>query len=394
LVNVITKEAKEGPPQIRAVVAGGYNNLREVPIYNLQFSYGQRYNNLGFQVNASFFENNQGSDNIEFDFNKGPFFNSDAQGQGQDNYFLHFEEVQLRHYDIQRTRIAVSPSLDYRFSDRSKIFLKAMFNSFTDQETRRRKIYTTDDPFNFSRYLFGGIEHDTRFRTQNQQLATLAIGGEHTIGRVVVDYQMFASQASETIPDYFEARFENPGQAIDISFDFSDSDYPKAVIESAEATDYQNYDFDEFQQETSEVREILLTPRFNVKVPYNLNASNDGFLKIGGKIRSRVKERDFLNSTYNNYRPVNNGNIAGTGEPLILTEVAGNWSENNLLNQGYLLEVMPDVERFLDHYEFNSAYYVPSRNASRSNTYNQDYEYEEDIYAAYGMVEPCTPDFL
>jgi TonB-dependent receptor len=386
-VNVITKEAKEGPPQIRAVLAAGYNNLRQVPIYNLQFSYGQRYNKFGFQVNTSFFENNQGSDNIEYDFTKGPFFNSDAQDLGEDNYFLHFEEVQLRHYDIKRTRIAVSPSLDYRFNDRSKVFLKAMFNSFTDEETRRRKIYTTDDPFNYTRYLFGGIEHDTRFRTQNQQLSTLAIGGEHTIGKIIVDYQMFVSTASETIPDYFEARFENPGQAIEIKYDFTDPDYPRPIIDSEEATDYENYDFDEFQQETSEVREVLLTPRFNVKVPYTLDNRNDGFVKFGGKIRSRNKQRDILNRTYNNYRPVNNGNIAGEGEPLILTQVSGDWREDNLLNQGYVLEAMPDVELFLDHFEFNSAYYIQSRNASRSNTYNQDYEYEEDIYAAYGMVE-------
>ena len=48
---------------------------------------------------------------------------------------------------------------------------------------------------------------------------------------------------------------------------------------------------------------------------------------------------------------------------------------------------MPDRDLIIDHFEFNSAYYVQSRNASRANTYNEDYKYEEDIYAAYGMFE-------
>ncbi len=389
-VNVITKGAKEGPPQIRAVVSSGYNNLRQTPNYNLQFAYGQRYKKLGFQVNASYFQNNQGSDNIEYDFDKGPFFNSEDQGLGVNNYFLHFSDVQFRHYDIQRTRIAVSPTIDYKFSDDSKIFLKAMFNSFTDEETRRRKTFTTDDPFNFERYIFGGIEHDLRFRTQNQQLSTISLGGEHLIGKIKIDYQVFASIASETVPDYLEITFENPGQAIDIGFDFSDPDYPRATFDSLatiQSTDYENFDFDGLIQESSEVKDVLITPRFNVEVPYVFLGGQDGFFKFGGKIRSREKSRDIVSRTYGNYRPVNNGNIAGEGQPLILTELSDGWRDDNFLNQDYLIEVIPDLDLVLDHLEFNSAYYVPSRNTSREDTYQQDYEYQEDIYAAYGMIE-------
>jgi TonB-dependent receptor len=396
-VNVITKGPKEGDPQIRTVFSSGYNNLRQTPNYNLQFSFGQRYKKLGFQINGSYFQNNQGSDNIEYDFTKGPFFNSEAQGLGVNNYFLHFTDVQLRHYDIQRTRVAVSPSLDYKFNDLSRIYVKGMYNSFKDIETRRRKTYGTDDPFNFERYLFGGIEHDLRFRTQNQELATLAIGGEHAIGKINVDYQLFASVGSENVPDYFEVSFENPGQAIDIGFDFSDPDYPRATLDAdaqLQATDYENYDFDGLNQETLDVREVLITPRFNIEIPYILTNGTDGFVKFGGKLRSRTKERDVLNRTYSNYRPINNGNTAGEGEPLILPDVAGSWREDNLLNQGYVLEVIPDLERMLDHFEFNSAYYVQSRNASRIDTYVQDYEYEEDIYATYGMVKHQLNDLM
>ena len=101
-VNIKTKEALGEKPTIGATLAGGYNNLRGTPIYNVQFSYGQRYNKLGFQINSSYFQNNQGADNIEFKYAKGPFFGS--QDAGIDNYFVQYREVQLRHYDITRTR--------------------------------------------------------------------------------------------------------------------------------------------------------------------------------------------------------------------------------------------------------------------------------------------------
>lgn len=389
-VNVITKSPKDGEPQLGAILSSGYNHLRETPNYNLQFSYGQRFKKVGFQINASYFQNNQGSDNIEYDFDKGPFFNSQAQALGEDNYFLHFRDVQLRHYDIQRTRIAVSPSLDYEFNDNSKIYLKAMINNFTDQETRRRKTFTTDDPFNYTRYIFGGIEHDLRFRTQNQQLSTLALGGEHLIGKVKVDYQLFGSVAGETTPDFLEITFDDGFQAIDMTFDFSNPEYPRATFDSLPriaATNFENFDYDGLVRESSVVSETLLTPRINIEIPYFIGGGNDGFIKVGGKIRSRVKSRDVINRTYGNYRPENNRSIAGIGDPLILTEVSNGWRDNNFLNQGYVMEAIPDIDLILDHIEFNHMYYVPSRNESRFDSYVSDYKYRENIYAAYGMIK-------
>ncbi len=387
-VNVITKEAKEGPPQIRAVLASGYNNLRETPIYNLQFAYGERFNKFGFQINGSFFENNQGSDNIEYKYVKGPFFGDDSQQQGKENFNLHYREVQLRHYDITRTRIAVSPSLDYKFNDHSKIFLKGMYNSFVDEETRRRKIFDLEDPLSATAFLFGGIDHDVRFRTQKQQLSTLAFGGEHAIGKINLDYQLFVAEASETTPDYFEARFESPGQAIRIDFDLSDPEYPRATFpnpSSADnATDFENFELDEMQLEDSNVEEFLFTPRINIQIPYALSNKQDGYLKFGGKIRSRTKEQKVENTTLGAYFETSNI-YPGEGEPLNLAIASDDFREDNLLNQGYVLEYMPSKDILLDHYEFNKQFYIFNRNEFRKNSFNQDYKYEEDIYAAYGM---------
>ncbi len=389
-VDIKTREAQEGPPQIIATVAGGYTNLRQRPIFNGQFAYGQRYDKLGFQLNASFFQNNQGSDNIEYKYTKGPFFNSEDQQEGRDNFFLHWREAQLRHYDITRTRIAVSPTLDYRFNEQNYIYLRGMYNSFTDDEVRRRKIYDLDDPLNATYYLFGGIDHDVRARETRQQLSTIALGGEHDFGFMQIDYQIFYANAQEQQPDRLESRFESPGQAITISFDVSDPDYPRAEFPNENnadnATDYENFDMDELIFEDHNTREDLWTPRFNLTFPYRINGSNEGIFKFGGKLRSRVKERDIRSLTYGSYNETSNI-YPGMGDPLNLVTIGDGFRDDDLLKQGYLIDFMPGVDELRDFYEFFPQFFIISRNDSRKNSYNEDYRYRENIYAAYGMIE-------
>ncbi len=387
-VNIKTREPGSGKPDVRAAIAGGYNNLRQTPIYNMQFSYGQRFKKLGFQINASYFENNQGSDNIEYKFAKGPFFNIDDQGEGRDNFFVHYREAQLRHYDITRTRVSVSPTLDYKFNENSKIYLQAMYNSFTDDETRRRLIYDLEDPLDATYFLFGGVEHDVRDRVKQQQLSTIALGGEHKIGPAVIDYQLFYAEASEEEPNRFEARFENPGQAITINFDTTDPEFPRATFptpsNAENATDYENFDLDEMILETTDSREFLFTPRINIKFPYQLANGQDGYFKFGGKIRSRRKRFDVRSQTFGAYNETSRL-YPGMGAPLNLVTASDDFREDNLLNEGYVLEFMPSADVMRDFYEFYPQFFIFNRNETRKNSYNEDYRYEEDIYAAYGM---------
>jgi outer membrane cobalamin receptor len=143
VVNIVTKKANSQIPEIRASAAVGYNNLRQTNNSQLQFSYGQRYNGFGFYLNGSYFVNNYGSDNMEFEYMKSTFYGS--QQEGINNYYMQYDEVQLRHYTISRERTGFSGTLDYKFNDNSFIYLRGMYNRFSDDELRRRKIYTLDD---------------------------------------------------------------------------------------------------------------------------------------------------------------------------------------------------------------------------------------------------------
>lgn len=385
-VNIKTKEASGPDPEIRATLAAGYGELRQTPNYQVQFSYGQRYGKFGFHINSSYFRNEQGSDNIEYKFAKGPFFG--GQDAGVDNYHVQYREVQLRHYDVARTRIGISPTLDLRFNKNSRLYLRGMYNSFTDVETRRRLIYDLDDAVSSTYYLFGGVDHDVKDRLKRQDLSSISLGGEHQIGGLKLDYQLFYAHAQEGEPDRLEAVFDSPGQAIAIDFDQSDPTYPRATFPIASnagnATDYANFEMDELLFEKTLINDRNITPRINLEIPFAISPKSKGYLKFGGKIRMKEKSRDITSQVFGAYFEESTV-YPGIGPELTLATVNDGFVEDDLLGQSYRMEYMPSADLLRDFYEYYPQHFIFDRTATRSQSFGEDYEAEEKIYAAYGM---------
>lgn len=387
-VNIITKKAQSEIPKINATMAGGYNNLRGTNNYQLQYSFGQRYSDLGFNLNASYYENVQGSDNMEYKYSKGPFWGSTSEGK--DNYHVQYREVQLRHYDITRTRIGLSGTLDYEFDDNSSIYLRGMYNNFKDDEVRYRKIYDLDDALSEEYYLYGGIDHDVKDRVKNQNVSTLNFGGEHEYLGIKVDYEAAYAIAVEDQPDRVEARFDNSGQAIAIKFDRSDPDYPVATYPDSNnaqnAFQYDEYEFDDLLREKSYIEDRNITAKINFTIPYTIGADNDGYVKFGAKTRFKHKERDITAAQYNAYFTTSRI-YPGEGPELSLETINGGFVDDNLLNKNYRLEYMPNADLMKDFYNFYSQFFIIDRTGTKVNTYGEDYEAYEDIYAAYAMFK-------
>lgn len=388
-INIITKEAREGPAQIRAVLSGGYNNLRGTPNYQAQFSYGQRTGIFGFNLNTSYYVNEQGADNLEYKYAKGPFFGLDQQQLGVDNYSVQYRQVELRHYNLTRTRLAVSPTWDLTFNDHHKIYLRGMYNRFVDDEIRRRKIYDTDDAVSETYYRYGGVLHDARQRTKIQEVSTANLGGEHDLGWVEIEYMVQMARATENRPDHVEVAFENPGQAVQLEFDRSDPQYPRVNYPRPEDTvvvfDYENYDFEELLFEDDQIVDDNLAARLNLTFPYRINDQQSGYFKTGGKIRSKDKRRDITVESFGAYFQTSN-TYPGEGPPLTLPGVSDGFREDNLLNQGYVMEMMPSPDRIREFYHQYPQFFIYDRTDTREKTDGEDYQAEEDIYAVYGMI--------
>ncbi|MBK8426940.1 MAG: TonB-dependent receptor [Lewinellaceae bacterium] len=60
--------------------------------------------------------------------------------------------------------------------------------------------------------------------------------------------------------------------------------------------------------------------------------------------------------------------------------------DDNLLDKGYLLEFMPSAEKMRNFYEFYPQHFIFDRVGTKTQSFGEDYEAQERIYAAYGMV--------
>jgi len=384
-VNIITKKAESEKPEIDATLAGGYNNLRGTNNYQIQFSYGQRYGNFGFNMNSSYYVNNQGADNMEFKYAKGPFWGS--QQDSIDNYYVQYREVQLRYYDITRKRMGLSATLDYRFNDNSTVYLRGMFNNFSDNETRYRKIYDLDDAISMKYYLYGGIKHDVKRRTKIQNINTINLGGEHIAGPFKIDYELAYAIATEDQPDRIEAQFDNPGQAIAIKFNLDDPDWPKPYFPNPEnaqnAYAYDEYEMDDLIFELHEVTDQNYTAKLNIELPFVFK-NHEGYFKFGGKSRFKEKKRDIFAEHYGAYFETSNI-YPGEGPPLSLVTVNDGFYISDFLKHGYELEYMPSASKMKDFFEYWPQFFIYDRTGTKTQSYGSDYTAFEDIYAGYAM---------
>lgn len=397
-VNIITKSAKSEEPEISASASGGYSDLRESPNYQGQFSFAQKSNKIGFTVNANYYKNIYGADNMEFEYMRGPFWGQSSQEEGVNNYHLHYSEAQLRHYDITRERIGISSTLDYEFNENSKVYIRGMYNNFSDYEVRRRIIYTVDDPINEYIYLYGGIERDLKEREKIQNISSVNIGGEQKTNFIELDYELAYSSASENVPDRIEIAFDNPGQAIFMEFDVSDPDYPQVSFpdsnNAVNATNYAEYELEELRLQKSLVTDKNITGKVNFKVPY-ITSFGNGFFKFGGKTRHKTKERDIQAQIYTRYDWDTPYDIhTGTGPEFLLPELYDGFVEDNLLNKGYTVDWVPSPEKTREFYEFYPQHFYLNKNETKENTFTEDYLAHEQIYAGYGMIQHRIYDFV
>ncbi len=390
-INLITKTAKDTVPEIHAALAGGYNHLSEKPQYNVQFAFGQRFRDVGFYVNGSFLDDRRASHNMEFDFNESRF-------GGDTSFRIHYDRVQLRHYDINRKRTGLSSTWDYRPNERHQWSLNLLYNKFAEQEYRRRVRYNIGDGFLTSETSSreAEIERDLRDRLKIQTLASMNLGGKHDWLHWSLDYLFSLSSAVEDIPDRMDINFDN--NLVNLGLDLTEPNWPRITFpraqDSSTVVNYNDYEFSELFFQQSKTEDRNLTARLNLERKYTFGKHFGGF-KIGGKARLKDKERDnngkvfhkyyqifAVNSPYDSVRQI----YTSIGPELSLATVAGDFHEENLLNKNYDLGDTPDPEKSREFVDFYYQNFKIQESDTKEESYAEDYLADENIYAAYGML--------
>jgi TonB-dependent receptor len=350
-VNLITRKAQSEKPTISGSLVGGFNDL--MGKFNGQGSlqYGQRFlnNKLGVMLNGSYYVNNLGSHNWERDSDS-DILNPEAH------------QLELRDYELTRTRRGLSGTLDYRFNDRNEVYFRAMHNLFTDREWRRRYVFNPADE---------EVELLTKDRYESQSVNSFNLGGIHQFNGFSLDYEAAYAYAEQNTPYDNEVGFIAGDMVSQINF--SPVDFPTLST----APDYLNsglYEFNEFETGATLATDENITAKFNVQVPYTLGKS-DGTLKFGAKVR--FKEKDFT-IQQNVYEA-----IAGVPNADAFT---GGYFAESFLDGRFTLNPFPVVGDVIAYFNDNPEQFELQFEDKVVDEAVEAYTASEDVYAGYVMT--------
>ncbi|MDL5047667.1 TonB-dependent receptor [Oscillatoria amoena NRMC-F 0135] len=351
-VNLITRTAQSETPTIRASLLAGYNNI--VKRYNGQGSleYSQRFlnNKLGVMLNTSYYETDRGSDNWERDD----------------------EEMELRLYELVRTRLGLSSTIDYKFNTKNEIYFRSIYNRFTDRELRSRYIFVPN--VDNSPFEDNEIERLTKDRLEKQIVSSFNFGGKHLFNKINLDYELAYSEAVQDTPFDIELGFVGEVDGLSIDFE-SNPEYPVfTVTNDVPYTDNSLYEFDEAAFGSTYALDINKTAKINIGIPFKAGA-NDGLLKFGGKVR--FKEKSF--------RVTEDVFSWEGGETPTLDQFEGGPADGNFLGR-YSFSPGADVEKFIPFFNANRNAFELNVEDKLSAEAVESYKATEDVYATYLMA--------
>lgn len=270
----------------RMSLQGNYSDLTGAWKPKFSGAYGNTFaeGKLGLLVSASTEERKFGSDNNESD----PWVEEDGEDGSSG---LVSEAVELREYDLTRSRKGITANLEFKPNENGYYFLRSSWNRYEDTETRNAAVIEPDGFTEITETSFVGLDSELvrefKDRTEKMGIEAYSLGGENRFGETKVAYMLSYSKAEENTPYDFEAIYEyNDG--TDIRFTDTDSDILGLEQVGGDGIyDPSNYEFDEIVVSNQLVEEDDLSAQIDVTHLF----SDSGLREIKWGVLSREKEK-------------------------------------------------------------------------------------------------------
>lgn len=292
-VNLITRS---NPSGFRANItaAGGGQPIRDGG-FNSNFAVviaDKVSDKFSYTFSGTIQTKDYGSDNIEFEWN-------DPQDWTEDGPI---NEMDIRRYDVKRTRRSLSLNLDYNLDDNNLFYFKSIYNHRDDWENRFRmrvrSIDMEDMTATIRRQTKGGINNDDNegTRLEDQRTQKFTLGGEHQFRKLGLNWKVSTSKASEDRPDERYVRYQSDEDIPFTSIDISNPKFPKFNWDGDLWNDPSNYEYRQTQEAFKTTEEEHKVYRLDLDLPYN---NNDEF-KFGFKYNDKTKMRNDIWYEYDN----------------------------------------------------------------------------------------------
>ena len=387
-INLVTKNTPY-KRVFNATAGSGYNQVSEKPQLNFGLTYGDRFLNdrLGVMVAGSYQYAPGGADNVEYEY--------DVDDDGK--VFLNKAEV--RQYYVTRERQSYSLAADYKFNARHKLSFKGMYNRRSDWENRYRITYKKLNEAASKQSVVlqtkGGSGDNRDARLELQQTMDFTLDGEHTFGKLKMDWAGSYSRATEDRPDerYFGVEMKgkkNEEYFSDLSFYGTGGRTPYAS-KALGTLDSYSWSIDELTNSDQKISEEEWKFRLNFELPVSKGLYGNT-LRFGGKYADKSKRRETHCYDYiepyetlygdewmaNTSAQIRSGFMAGDHYP----------TGTQFISKGYLgnLSLSPEQEGAYELYEEASGnYHATERIASGYLRFDQRLGRNLDLVAGLRM---------
>jgi TonB-dependent receptor len=335
------------------------------------FSVGQGVDNLAVSASVNYYDRDYAVDNVEG--GAWPFV--EAPGGGE---FRSPESAEQRDYQLGRKRVGGVLNFDFRTDAGTEYYLRTLYSEFSDNEVELEHEYLFEDstPVEITAdsglFTDGEVERRGKETTATREILSIVFGSEGRIGQWDTDYQVGYSEASTSEP--FSLGTAVIAEGLDIGYDLSDDRRTPRLfgtdLDALEDTSAYELDLVELESDLTEEEEVSL--KFNAGRFFAWNG-NPGRFKFGAKARLREKFND-----------ANNTNFEDFGGDFTLADIAGSGSRDYPLGR---FGPYVDTDILRDFYFANRDNFEVNPVDFLIDSEGEDYDLEEDIYAAYVMTE-------
>lgn len=288
-VNLITKSALDyEKPVLNITAGGGYADILGKGIYQGAVNYGTRLGenkDFGIMLGASYLRSDRGSHNNEMEWG--------GVDDADDNEIpWALENMAIRYYDVRRDRLGFNGSFDYKPDNDNSYSIKAIYNDYTDIESRNELTIEPDGFNTATETTEAEFVHEMKARDQAVSIYSILARGENYFGGLTLDYSLSFNYGQEKENNHYEPKFEMD-ETPDILWNLADYDNPKWTITTLDSDYYlnaSNFVFDEMEYHDNLTTNTDIIGSVNLKMPYSL-AGNQADLKFGGKASVKKKDR-------------------------------------------------------------------------------------------------------
>ena len=362
----------------------GYNDQRsEFGQFKGSLMLSNRFWNdkFGIMITGSKERNQRGSDQIT-----AGYIVTREKREGELFAPISVSSVNLRYVDEIRDRSGFSVLMDYRLPN-GKINFSNFMSRLDRNEIRNQNNYSEDSNW-----------RNLEFRNSKSQIDVLSnsFSGEHNFKLGNLDWSLSRSVSLTRYPFNSFVRFRETS-AFDQSL-IPAENFSINVLLDAARNKYDNMSSQTGTFSTDKSFERDYSAQMNFELPFTLSREIAGFMKMGGKYTTKIKERDknhyrcFLHGTQPGFARYHTQN--GTpgfefektiiGYPAVTNYIDENFNGDNFLNGQY------DFGYGLDADELNhlmTAYLRDSVLVFSTLEDLNDFETEEKVAAGYVMSE-------